>query len=208
VEVTEISETIAEPHGHEHAPHHPMTNENFRKGVGVFIGGLAMALAITSMGGASAMKQVINANIERSDNFAFYQAKNIRQTDTRLANDQLSALLASRPDLPPEAAQAINAERQRYAQDIDRLESDETKGDGKKQILAKAQTAEAERDVAQDRSENFELAEAFLQIAVVIASTSILAASRPLLMISAIFAALGVLGSLNGFLLFAQLPHF
>jgi hypothetical protein len=207
VEVTEISETIAEPHGHEHAPVHHITNETFRKRVGVFIGGLAMALAITSMGGASAMKQVINANIERSDNYAFYQAKNIRQTDTRLADDQLAILLASRTDLPPEAAQAVTAQRARYAKDIDRLESDETKGDGKKQILAKARVEETARDEAQERSENFELAEAFLQIAVVIASTSILAASRPLLAVSAIFAALGVLGSLNGFLLFAALPH-
>ena len=208
MEVTEISETIAEPHGHEHAAHHPVTNETFRKRVGVFIGALAMALAITSMGGASAMKQVINANIERSDNFAFYQAKNIRQTDTKLADDQLGILLATRPDLPPESLQAIRAQRDHYTKDVERLESDEAKGDGKKQILAKAQIAEAQRDVAQESSENFELAEAFLQIAVVIASTSILAASRPLLLVSALFAALGVLGSLNGFLLFAPLPHF
>ncbi|MGB8841110.1 MAG: DUF4337 domain-containing protein [Aliidongia sp.] len=204
MEVTEISETIAEP-GHEH---HHVTDETFRKRVGVFIGGLAMALAITGMGGSSAMKQVINANIERSDHFSYYQAKNIRESDTKLADDQLAALLATRPDLPAEAAQVIRAERERYAKDIDRLESDETKGDGKKQILARAKIAEAARDEAQERSENFEFAEAFLQIAVVVASTSILTASRPLLLVAAIFAVLGVLGSLNGFMLFAALPHF
>jgi hypothetical protein len=207
VEVTEISETIAEPPGHGH-PHHSVTDETFRKRVGVFIGCLALALAITGMGGASAMKQVINANIERSDEFAYYQAKNTRQSNTRMADDQLTAMLATRPDLPADAAQIIRAERERFAKDIERLESDETKGDGKKQILAKAKIAEAARDEAQERSENFEFAEAFLQIAVVIASTSILTASRPLLLISAIFAAFGVLGSLNGFLLFAALPHF
>jgi hypothetical protein len=205
VEVTEISETIAEPAGHGH---HHVTDETFRKRVGVFIGGLAMALAITGMGGSSAMKQVINANIERSDHFSYYQAKNIRESDTKLADDQLAALLATRPDLSADAAQIIRAERERYAKDIDRFESDEVKGDGKKQILARAKIAEAARDEAQERSENFEFAEAFLQIAVVIASTSILTASRPLLLVSAIFAALGVLGSLNGFLLFAALPHF
>ena len=86
MEVTEISETIAEPHGHGHeAAHHHITDETFRKRVGVYIAVLAMALAITGLGGAGAMKQVINANIERSDEYAFYQAKNLRQTTTRIA---------------------------------------------------------------------------------------------------------------------------
>jgi hypothetical protein len=73
--------------------------------------------------------------------------------------------------------------------------------------LAKATVAETARDIAQERGENFELAEALLQIAVVIASTSILAASRPLLLVSVIFAALGLLGTANGFLLLAPFPH-
>jgi hypothetical protein len=201
VEVTEISETLTEPPEHEHAAHHHITNETFRKRVGVFIGSLALALAITSVGGSSAMKQTINANIERSDNYAFYQAKNVRQTDTRLADDALSILQATRPDLPPDAVQKIQAQRERYAKDIEHFDSDEAKGDGKKQLLEKAKIAEEARDTAQERSESFELAEALLQIAIVIASTSILTASRRLLLVSAIFAALGVLGSVNGFLL-------
>ena len=209
MEVTEISETLTEPPEHEHPPHHHITNETFRKRVGVFIGTLALALAITSVGGGSAMKETINTNIERSDDYAFYQAKNLRQTTTRLADDQLVILLASRPDLTPDAIQKIQAQRERYAKDIEHFESDEAKGDCKKQLLAKAEEAEAARNIAQERSESFELAEALLQIAVVIASTSILTASRHLLMVAAIFAALGVLGSANGFLLLEHmLPAF
>jgi Domain of unknown function (DUF4337) len=208
MEATEIAETIAEPHGHAHeAAHHHITDETFRKRVGVYIAVLAMGLAITGLGGAGAMKQVINANIERSDDYAFYQAKNLRQTTTRIADDQLR-LTAGRPDLTPESVQALAQLRTQYAQDIERLESDTTKNDGKKEILAKAKIAEEARDQAQERSENFEWAEAFLQIAVVIASTSILTASRPLLLLSAILAALGTLAAANGFLLFASLPAF
>ena len=204
MEVTEISETIAEPPGHEHAPAHHITNETFRKRVGVFIGGLALGLAITSVGGSSAMKETINSNIERSDQYAFYQAKNIRQTATRLADDQL-ALMQTRPDLPADTAQAIRTQREHYAKDIEHFDSDEAKGDGKKQLLVKAQEAEEQRNTAQERSESFELAEALLQIAVVIASTSILTASRGLLAVSAVFAALGLVGTANGYLLLTDL---
>ena len=77
-----------------------MGDESFRKRVGILIGVLAVILAITETAGNAAMKETINSNIEASNNFAFYQARNIRQTDTRLAADQLDMLAMSRPDLP------------------------------------------------------------------------------------------------------------
>jgi hypothetical protein len=213
METSEISETLheaAEEHGeaeHAHGQHRSrIGDETFRKRVGILIGVLAVILAITETAGNAAMKETINSNIQASDNFAFYQARNIRQTDTRLAADQLDSLIQSRPDLAESAATAIRAKADDYRKQADRWESDPKAGDGKKELLAKATAAQDRRNEAQTRDENFELAAALLQIAVVLASSSILHASRPLVWVSCIFAACGAFVSVNGFLGFMELP--
>lgn len=49
----------------------------------------------------------MNNNILASDTWAFYQAKNIRQTSQQLAADEMEALLSTQPNLAPDARAAI-----------------------------------------------------------------------------------------------------
>jgi hypothetical protein len=199
MEPTEVSDHIAEAGDHHaHAEHAAVSDVTFRRRVGLFISLLAVLLAITGTGGSNAMKAAINANIERSDAWNFYQARNIRETSTLLAADQLEAVQAG---LPEAARAAIGARLDAYRQAIQHYESDPA-NDGKAELKAKAGAAEARRDLAQARGESFELAEALLQIAIVLASTCILTASRQLLLVSALFAGVGVTLSVNGFLPF------
>jgi hypothetical protein len=202
MEATEVSDHIAEAAEHHG---HAVTDATFRKRVGLFISLLAVLLAITGTGGSNAMKATINANIERSDAWNFYQARNIRETATKLAEDQLELTLAGRPDLPDAARAAIGGRIEAYRQAIQHYESDPA-NDGKAELKTKAEAAEARRDHAQARGESFEVAEALLQIAIVLASTCILTASRQLLLVSGGFAAVGVFLSANGFLQFFEWP--
>jgi hypothetical protein len=208
MEATEIADQLTEghDHAHEHEGHHPVSNDNFRKRVGVFIGLLAALLAITSLGGGYAMKETINNNIQVSDNYAFYQARNARETSTQLAADELETLLLTRPDLPADAVASIKGKIETYQKSIEHFESNPAGGDGKKELIEKAKDLSAKRDESQSRDINFDFAEALLQIAIVIASTSILSASRPLLAISVISAGIAACLSLNGFLLLVELP--
>ena len=59
------------------------------KWIGVFIGVLAVLLAICNVGGANATKDATHANIAASDTWAFFQAKNIRRNATTLAANEL-----------------------------------------------------------------------------------------------------------------------
>ena len=55
-------------------------DENERnKWIGVYIGVLAVLLAICGMGGGNAAKDATRANIEASNTWAFFQAKNMRR---------------------------------------------------------------------------------------------------------------------------------
>src|ERR1700712_5707065 len=99
-------------------------NEQFRRRAAVAIGILAMLLAISGLGGGNATKEMLNANIQASDTYAFYQAKTERQTSNQLAADQLQALLLTRPDLPLDARAEIEQQIQRARATVARYETD------------------------------------------------------------------------------------
>src|SRR5919198_157675 len=106
-------------------------NERFRRRAAIVIGVLAMLLAISSLGGGNATKEMLNANIQASDTFAFYQAKNVRQTSNQLAADSLEALLVSRPDLTADARGEIQKRIDGYNATVARYESEPATGEGK-----------------------------------------------------------------------------
>jgi hypothetical protein len=202
VEPHEVGDAIAET-AHETTAVH---DDRFRRGAAVFLGVLGMLLAIASLGGENAMKETVNTNILASDAYAFYQARNERQTGYRLAADALEALLATQPGLAAEAHAAIAKRIADYQATIKRFESDPENGNGKQELLAKARTFEAERDRAQRQDISFDYSRALFQIAIVLGSVSIVAASRPLLWLCGALALVATLLGANGFLLLAGLP--
>src|SRR5689334_18207982 len=165
-----------------------------------------MLLAITALGGAHATKTIVNSNIQASDTYGFYQARNIRQTAYQIAAEQIEAELLAQPEMPDAAKAKIAEIVKRYRDRAERYESDPKTGEGKKELLAKAKELEARRDHAAERDPNFDYAEALFQIAIVLGSVSIVAASRPLVHLSGILAVGGTLLMLNGYFLLVHLP--
>ena len=203
VEATEIAEKI---HGEEHEAHSAAADATFRKFTGIYLGIVAMLLAITALGGSNATKTMLNSNIQASDIYGYYQAKNIRQTVYQLTAEQLDSELLALPDMPQAARTKIEDRINRYRERVERYETDPSTGDGKKELIAKAKGFEARRDQAAERDPNFDFAEALFQIAIVLGSVSIVAASRPLVHLSGILAIAGTLLMVNGYFLLVHLP--
>jgi hypothetical protein len=202
VETSEIAETI---HG-GHETHSAEGDATFRKYAAIYLGIVAMLLAITSLGGSNATKVMLNSNIQASDIYGYYQSKYIRQTVYQTTAEELEAQLLAQPDMP-EAAKARFAEViKRYRSRAERYESDPSTAEGKKELLAKAKEWEAKRDYAAQRDPNFDFAEALFQIAIVIGSVSIVAASRSLIKLSGGLAVVASLLMLNGYFLIVHLP--
>jgi Domain of unknown function (DUF4337) len=206
VEATEASEIAERIHAHHEEAHRAEADANFRKLTGIYLGIVAMLLAITALGGSNATKTMLSSNIQASDIYGYYQAKNIRQTVYQLTAEQLDAELLALPDMPETARAKIQDRIKRYRERVDRYESDPATGEGKKELLAKAKEFEAKRDHAAERDPNFDFAEALFQIAIVLGSVSIVAASRSLVRLSAVLAAAGTLLMINGYFLLVHLP--
>ena len=177
-------------------------NENnpFRTRCAMLVSLLALVLAIASQGGNNASKEGTMQNILASNAFAFYQAKNIRQTEYKIAADSLQAqLLQDR--ISPAARDYLEKKLEDYKKTIARYESEPETGEGKKELMAKAKDHEHKRDHALKQDPWFDHAEALLQIAIVLTSVAILTGAQLLFWIPAGLGLLGILATANGYFL-------
>ena len=205
MEATEIAEKIGEAHEAHHTSQ-AEADARFRRLTAIYLGVVAMLLAIASLGGSNATKVMVNANIQASDLYGFYQSKNIRQTIYRITAEELEGQLLAQPSMPEEAKTKIEKAIERYRSRAEQYESDPATGEGKTELLAKAKEWEAKRDQAAKRDPNFDFAEALFQIAIVLGSVSIVAASRTLVKLSGALAVVASLLMINGYFLLVHLP--
>src|ERR1700680_2450588 len=112
------------------------------KWVGVYIGLLAVLLAICNVGGGNATKDATQTNIAASDAWAFFQAKNIRRTATTLAANELELLLAATPGMPDEAKKKFDDKIRYYRAEAQRLTTDPTKKEGLDELFVRAKALE------------------------------------------------------------------
>ncbi len=174
--------------------------------IAVYIGILAVLLAICSVGGGNATKDAIARNVEASNTWAFFQAKNIRRHQLRLQIDEFEAMLAGQPALPQAARTSIEDKIKKYRKDEARLSSEPETGEGITELLAKGKSLELQRDRAMRKDPYFDYGQALLQIAIVLASVAIITGGTNLLVLSLVLAAFGALSMLNGFTLLLTLP--
>ena len=130
---------------------------------------LAAMLAISTMIGGQNSSKIMNNTIAANNQWAWYQAKNMRQVlyETAAVESKIS-----------ENQQKFNSEAARMKAD-------------KEEIMTKARALEEERDVARQRSPWFTWAGSVLQIGIVLLTASILAVSMPMFWISIVVGSAG-----------------
>jgi len=180
-------------------------SEARNKWVGVYIGILAVLLAVCSVGGGNAAKDATRANIEASNTWAFFQAKNIRRQTLRVTIDELEIKLTE-PGLAQATREAITKKIAEYKATVQRLTSEPDKQEGLDELFVKAKALEVERDIALRKDPYFDWSQALLQIAIVLASVHLIIGNMPLLAMSGGLGALGILLMLNGCTLIMRLP--
>lgn len=145
---------------------------------------IAALLAVNTYIANGISSNVLTNTIRANDTWNFYQSKSIKQTIAENARDDA----VSRHDV--KKAAELTAK-------IDRYESDPVKGEGKRELMARARQLEQERDQAKKHSPWLTFAGSALQLSIVLLSASILAVSMGMF-----YASIGV--GLIGAVLMAQ----
>jgi len=183
-------------HGQEQG-HGLVEGENKR--IAILISVLALLLAIAETFGKSAQTHALSFNVEASNLWAFYQAKTIRKTTLETAAEQMEvdvqlAKDATVKDLLAKRAKDWKDRAARYESEP----KPDNKGEGRKELMARALKAEAKRDHAMATYHNFEFASAAFQIAIVLASSYLITGVIYLLWGAGGLGMVGLLFSLLG----------
>ena len=184
-----MGDSIEQAHDAIHEAQHAHEHGDFSaRNIAVLVSVLAAILALAGVGEKSAQNSYLTYHIAASDDWAFYQAKNVRA----LMRGTEAGILESLPTATDPAVQArIKAARDYEA----RMRDDPKAGDGMKQLAEKAQQDEASREMAFHRYHWLELVVGALEIAIVLASVSIVTRIRPLAIGA---AAIGIVAAVSG----------
>ncbi len=161
----------------------------------------AVLLAITSLGGNHATKEMMLSQQKASDQWAFYQSKNIREVIYKTNSIRLEAELLER------GASMKSEAKNRYETLLNEMRDEEKRYLGEREEIEKeARVLETDRDKFIARDPYFDFSEVLLQISIVLASISILAVSRSIYLVSIGSSLIGTLLMLNGYFFGFKLP--
>jgi hypothetical protein len=136
--------------------------EPFDRNVALTMAVIAAVMAIVSVAGQVLVTEELLNQQKASDQWAFYQAKDIRRYESDIARDMMAALSAG--------PAAIN----KYAANMERYDKD------RGEIQAEAKKLEEESRFHGAQALRAHLGEVFLEIAIVLASLAILTKRRPM----------------------------
>ena len=206
--------------GHGAEPEVPHDESDpFVKKVALSVAIYAVILVLAGAGGSNAGKDMLMGQMQASNEWSRYQAKVQREvllTQERESLEQEHGVLsATEVEDLTKAYQAAQKDRklsptdraarqkQRLAHVVTKLTEYESE---KKELSDKAREKEKDRDTAHRKDPYFDYAEMLLQIGVVLASISMLSKARWPYAVSLLLAFVGLLLTLNGYFLVAQVP--
>jgi Domain of unknown function (DUF4337) len=172
--------------GHEeHASHANVVP--WAKLAAVLISILAATLALVGIGEKQAHTEYLAHHVERSNGWAFYQAKNMRA----VTRESEAAMLESLPNASDPAIQARIKDAKEYAARMrdEPRGADGSGGDGMKQLADKNADEERLRDHYAHLYHSYEFASGAVEIAIVLASVSVVTGVATLAFASAALGA-------------------
>lgn len=148
------------------------------KKIALLIAVLALFLALAETAAKSSQTDAINANVEASNLWAFFQAKTIRMTAVTTAAEDMAV---TRDAIADEAVKAaMTRQIEAWRANAARWNSEPETNEGRRELAARAQTAEKRRDLAYKRYHDFEISSAILQVGIVLASAAVITGAMAL----------------------------
>ena len=148
---------------------------------------LAVLVAISSLlGHRTAIEESVLQN-KVTDQWAYYQAKNMRRHTDELFADLMTVLNSKDAEGAAKLHEKYKAEAERYR-------------DEQKELDSKAHEFEQETILAHRKADRFDLGEVFLEIALVITSITLLSGRKMFWYCGLVMGAVGLVIAASGFL--------
>jgi hypothetical protein len=178
---------------HDEGGHSHDDSKDLNKKVALLISVLALFLAFSETLGKSAQTAALNSQIEASNLWNFFQAKNIRRTSTIIASEQAKLDLAGAAD--PAQKAAVQKQLDEWSKTAARYRSEPEaaggKGEGTVELSRRAIEEQHHRDEYLAKYHHYEFASAAFQIGIVLASATVITG---MVVLSFIAGGLGVVG--------------
>lgn len=189
----EVEHKLKHDGEHGGGGHSNAAEMSLNKRVALLIALLALCLAFSETLGKSAQTSALNFQIEASNLWNFFQAKNIRRTATLVATASAKIDQATTSDEARKAALAKQIDEwiKTAARYRSEPEAAGGKGEGTVELARRAIEEQHKRDTALARYHHYELASAAYQIGIVLASATVITG---MVILSYIAVGLGVLG--------------
>jgi Domain of unknown function (DUF4337) len=146
---------------------------------------LAVLVAVVSLLGHRAHTDEVVQQAKSSDQWSYYQAKNIRAHEDDLFSE-LAAIMNSNDD------GAATKFREKYVQEAERYKHD------KDEIQNEARKLEGEVATERTRADRYDLAEVFLEIGLVITSITLLSGRRIFWHLGIVLSIVGIAVAVSG----------
>ena len=149
---------------------------------------LAVLVAAVTLLGHRAHTEEIILQTRSADQWAYYQAKEIRRRNYELFLDELSIFSL-------QSSQQVDAIKQKYAKEVARY-TDELK-----EIESEAKKAEAEVKIEEARADRFDLSEVLLEAALVISSITLLTRKKLFWIFGIVLSLAGIIIGVSGWMI-------
>ena len=186
-------------HGEQHGGHSNLL-DNINKKVALLIGVMALCLAFSETLGKSAQTGALSYNIEASNLWAFFQAKNIRRTVVLTAAEEMTV---NAPAAPEVIKASVTKQIGSWQTTAARYRSEPETREGTAELAERAKAMEKKRDTAMAKYHHYEVASAAFQIGIVLASATVITGAMLLTWLALGLGGVGLLFTAIG--LFA--PH-
>lgn len=170
----------------EHAEHG--AHESSMRPVAFTMSVLAVLVAITTVLGHRTHTEAVLFQNKATDQWNEYQAKKIRSYNTSLAADMLSTVTINDKDAAAKIAKAYAGHQKKWDDELNEEQE-------------KAESLETRVENAEARADRYDLAEALLEIGLVITSVTLLTRNRFYWYFGIAFSVAGVISALSVVLL-------
>lgn len=171
-----------------HGGHEGHAESTFTLPVTVTLSILAVLVAMTTLMGHRASKEELLLQNQLSDQWSYYQAKNLRAHERQIGADELGVFMP----VDKEKAEAL---KEKYLKEFERYEKD------KDAASEKAKELEKERDLVGRRGDRYEVGEVLLEMALILASFTLLTNKKLFWYAGSLLGLVGFGVALSGFLL-------